>query len=97
MMDGGHAATLAFEDPLEASPLCSKVALADSAEDPLEASPLCSKVALAASVEDPLEASPLCSKVALADSVEDPSCKQGLTGYQRSRTGALPAPGGDDG
>ena len=54
----------------EASPLCSKVALADSVEDPLEASPLCSKVALADSVEDPLEAPPLCSKVALADSVE---------------------------
>ena len=53
-----------------ASPLCSKVALADSVEDPLEASPLCSKVALADSVEDPLEASPLCSKVALANSAE---------------------------
>ena len=52
------------EDPLEASPLCSKVPLADSVEDPLEASPLCSKVALADPVEDPLEASPLCSKVA---------------------------------
>ena len=38
------------EDPLEASPLCSKVALADSVEDPLEASPLCSKVALADSL-----------------------------------------------
>ena len=48
-----------------ASPLCSKVALADSVEDPLEASPLCSKVALADSVEDPFEASPLCSKVAV--------------------------------
>ena len=57
------------EDPLEASPLCSKVALADSVEDPLEASALCSTVALADSVEDPLEASPLCSKVALAGSV----------------------------
>ena len=55
-----------------ASPLCSKVALADSVEDPLEAQPLCSKAALADSVEDPLEASPLCSKAALADSVEDP-------------------------
>ena len=37
-----------------ASPLYSKVALADSVEDPLEASPLCSKVALADSSEDPL-------------------------------------------
>ena len=55
-----------------ASPLCSKVALADSVEDPPEASPLCSKVALADSVGDPLEASPLCSKVALTDSIEDP-------------------------
>ena len=36
-----------------ASPLRSKVALADSVEDPLEASPLCSKVALADSAEDP--------------------------------------------
>ena len=42
--------------PLEASPLCSKVALADSVEDPLEAPPLCSKVALVDSVENPLEA-----------------------------------------
>ena len=55
-----------------ASPLCSKVALADSVEDPLGASPLCSKVALADSVQDPLEASPLRSRVALADSVQDP-------------------------
>ena len=61
-----------FEPDLSASPLCSKVALADSAENPFEASPHCSKVALADSVEDPLEASPLCSKVALADPVEDP-------------------------
>ena len=52
------------EYPLEAPPLCSKVALADSVEDPLEAPPLCSKVALADSVEDPLEAPPLCSEVA---------------------------------
>ena len=37
--------------PLEASPLCSKVALADSVDNPLEASALCSKVALADSVE----------------------------------------------
>ena len=44
------------EDPLEASPLRSKVALADSVEDPLEASPLRSKVALVDSVENPLEA-----------------------------------------
>ena len=61
-----------FAETLEASPLYSKVALADSVEDALEASPLCSKVALADSVEDPLEASPLCSKVALTDSVADP-------------------------
>ena len=54
------------------SPLCSKLALADSVEDPREASPLCSKIALADSVEDPLEILPLCSKVALADSVGDP-------------------------
>ena len=57
---------------VEAPPLCSKVALADSVEDPLEAPPLCSKVALADSVEDPLEAPPLCSKAALADTVEEP-------------------------
>ena len=44
------------ENPFEAPPLCSKVALADSVEDPLEAPTLCSKVALADSVEDPLEA-----------------------------------------
>ena len=50
---------------LEASPLCSKVALADSVEDPLEASPLCSEVALAGPFKDAMEA------VALADSVED--------------------------
>ena len=53
-----------------ASPLCSKVTLADSVEDPLEAPPLCSKAALADSVEDPLEASPLCCEVPLADSPE---------------------------
>ena len=63
---------VSVEDPLEASPLCSKVALADSAEDPLEAPPLCSKIALADSAEDPLEAPPLCSKIPLADSVGDP-------------------------
>ena len=44
-----------------ASPLCSKVALADSVEDPLEAPPLCSKVALADSVADPLDAPKLSS------------------------------------
>ena len=61
--------------PLEASPLCSKVALADSVDNPLEASALCSKVALADSAEDPLEASPLCSKVALPDLVETCPCR----------------------
>ena len=63
---------ISVEDPIEAAPLCSKIALTNSVEDPLEAAPLCSKVALANSVEDPLEAPPLYSMVALANSVEDP-------------------------
>ena len=51
---GGNANTakeLFLGDPLEASLLCSKVALADSVEDPLEASPFCDKAALADSGE----------------------------------------------